>query len=119
MSPSAPAAIAARAIGSTRSWGTNGTTGPAPDTAPTPAATPAADAPRPVGVPGVGNPQTAVPGAAGVASAVAGDLPIPGYDGLSASQVIERLDAGFRFVDDDGAHSFRGRSVRVPTLSLR
>ena len=51
-------------------------------------------APRPEGIPSVGNPQTAVRGAAAAAAANGGstDLPIPGYDGLSASQVIERLE---------------------------
>lgn len=50
-------------------------------------------APRPEGIPSVGNPATAVRGAAAAtAGNGAADLPIPGYDGLSASQVIERLD---------------------------
>jgi glycerophosphoryl diester phosphodiesterase len=30
---------------------------------------------------------------------------------------LERLDAGFRFVDREGRPSFRGRGVRVPTLA--
>jgi glycerophosphoryl diester phosphodiesterase len=30
---------------------------------------------------------------------------------------IERLDAGYRFADAAGAHPFRGRSIRVPTLA--
>ena len=48
--------------------------------------------PRPGGIPSVGNPETAVPGAAAAANGAATDLPIPGYDVLSASQVIERLE---------------------------
>ena len=47
------------------------------------------DAPRPKGIPSVGNPNTAL---AGAAAAAGSELPIPGYDGLSASQVIERLE---------------------------
>lgn len=50
------------------------------------------EAPRPEGIPSVGNPETAVAGAAGATNGAAVDLPIPGYDGLSASQVIERLE---------------------------
>jgi hypothetical protein len=51
-------------------------------------------APRPGGIPSVGNPETAVRGAAaaGAGNGSTTDLPIPGYDGLSATQVIERLD---------------------------
>jgi len=49
-------------------------------------------APRPAGIPSVGNPETAVHGAAAATHGAATDLPIPGYDGLSASQVIERLE---------------------------
>jgi hypothetical protein len=70
----------------------------APPTAPTngngsasgAAAAPApGDAPRPDGIPGVGNPTNAGPGTAAGAGS---ELPISGYDGLSASQVIERLE---------------------------
>jgi hypothetical protein len=50
-----------------------------------------ADDARPGGIPSVGNPETAVAGAAAVPHDRR-DLPISGYDGLSASQVIERLE---------------------------
>ncbi|MFA5884459.1 MAG: hypothetical protein WDA60_11455 [Acidimicrobiia bacterium] len=60
---------------------------PANGTAPAPG-----DAPRPEGIPSVGNPNTAVRGAAAAANGAAADLPISGYDLLSASQVIERLE---------------------------
>lgn len=50
------------------------------------------DAPRPEGIPSVGNPETAVAGAAAATSGAATELPIQGYDGLSASQVIEHLE---------------------------
>jgi glycerophosphoryl diester phosphodiesterase len=30
---------------------------------------------------------------------------------------LARADAGYRFLDDDGHHVFRGQSIRIPTLS--
>jgi len=66
----------------------HGTAAP-PSPSPSAAPGPPGDAPRPEGNGSVGNPANAVPGAAAAADS---ELPISGYDGLSASQVIERLE---------------------------